>query len=85
MEHPEFTTVHEGDALILNVSNRCNLQCRFCYEEGCRVEELPSFDSILEALRQHPPGKITNLMYMGAETFLRPDASSRACSHRTRG
>ncbi|MFH2006067.1 MAG: radical SAM protein [bacterium] len=73
MEHSDFTTAHVGGALILNVSNRCNLRCRFCYEQGCRVGELPSFDAIVRSLRQHPPGKITNLMFMGAETFLRTD------------
>jgi len=65
--------VHTGDALIINVSNRCNLRCRFCYEEGSRTEALPSLDAIRERFAQHPPGQLSNVMFMGAETFLRPD------------
>lgn len=68
-----MTDVGGRDGLILNVSNRCNLRCVFCYEHGCRVEEPPSFEAVREILTEPRDTPPSILMYMGAESFLRPD------------
>ncbi len=61
------------DGLILNVSNRCNLRCPFCYEHGNRVDRQPSLETVREIVSEPREVPLGTLMYMGAETFLRPD------------
>lgn len=68
-----MTDAREKSDLILNVSNRCNLRCLFCYEDGCRVDTQPSFETVRAILAEPRDTPPSILMYMGAETLLRRD------------
>ncbi len=61
-------------SMILFVSNRCNLDCRFCFEADERIVEVPTVDDIRERLARFDPDTVRNVMFMGAETLLRKDA-----------
>lgn len=61
-------------SVILFVSNRCNLECRFCFEAGQRIAVMPTLEEIREKLLGSDPATVQNVMFMGAETLLRKDA-----------
>ena len=60
--------------VLLEVTSRCNLRCRFCFANGGSPEEDPSLDSLREAIRDivrqcgHPL-----LQLSGGEPTLRDD------------
>jgi hypothetical protein len=61
-------------SVVMNVHNRCNLRCRFCFEEGERLQRNPPLEEIREMLRGVDPGSANNVMFMASETLLRRDA-----------
>jgi MoaA/NifB/PqqE/SkfB family radical SAM enzyme len=62
-------------SLVLNVSNRCNLKCRFCFEDKSRrTAPMPSLQEIRRTFENDDPSKVRNVMFMSGETVLRKDA-----------
>ena len=62
-------------SLVLNVSSRCNLKCRFCFEDRSkRNVPMPSLREIRETFENDDPSKVRNVMFMSGETILRKDA-----------
>ncbi|HUU00770.1 MAG TPA: radical SAM protein [Myxococcota bacterium] len=62
-------------SLVLNVSNRCNLKCRFCFEdESKRAAPAPTVEEIRRTFENDDPPQVRNVMFMSGETVLRKDA-----------
>ncbi len=62
-------------SLVLNVSSRCNLKCRFCFEDRSkRNAPMPTFQEIRKTFENDDPSQVRNVMFMSGETVLRKDA-----------
>ncbi|MBI4954688.1 MAG: radical SAM protein [Myxococcales bacterium] len=62
-------------SLIIYASNRCNLRCAFCLEDGRRAETMLSLDDLRARLADVDPKDVRNVMFMGSETVLRADVT----------
>lgn len=58
----------------LDLTNRCNLSCSFCYADANRsnISDL-SFDKIIEVLQTLHANNIKDIIFTGGEPFLRED------------
>jgi hypothetical protein len=62
---------HTLDAICLDITNRCNLQCPHCYQIPNNQSKDPSINSIIAGVEQWPDQKAVVLM--GAEPTIRND------------
>lgn len=60
---------------VVHIHQTCNLRCVFCLERPERSGEAsPDLAQVLESLASLRAGGATDVVFMGAETLLRPDA-----------
>ena len=57
--------------LVLEVTSRCNLSCRYCYVNGCKAE--PSLSEIKKIIDEAADLSIFQFCISGGECFLRKD------------
>jgi uncharacterized radical SAM superfamily Fe-S cluster-containing enzyme len=64
-----YATQVDPNAILMYVSNRCNLNCPLCYESGIEADE-PSLDEIKTVLSNY---KLKSVPLLGKEPTLRKD------------
>jgi uncharacterized protein len=77
------------DMLVINVTNNCNLRCKYCYanygkfdnkEEKLRNISNDTIDSIFQYLIMHHVEEVHHVMFFGGEPLLGIDEVDYICS-----
>jgi uncharacterized radical SAM superfamily Fe-S cluster-containing enzyme len=61
--------------VILNITNKCNLKCRFCFDNQCETENPPSFEEIKKSLASLIVKDKSLVQLSGGEPTVRNDLS----------
>lgn len=86
VDHKPDTPKFVLDRLVLNVSNVCNLDCRYCYATGGSYEEDESFMEENVAIRTvdhfyNIYDEINNIQFFGGEPLLNPEIIQTVCAY----
>lgn len=86
VDHKPDTPIFVLDRLVLNVSNVCNLDCRYCYAKGGSYGEDESFMDKNVAIRTadyfyNIYDEINSIQFFGGEPLLNPEIIQTVCAH----